>query len=220
MALKKNPKYDLKLKYKRTLEISMILSIGLLVSAFEFFPGLTGSSIEREKPQDVIRAIDEVEITRQDKPLPPPPRPPIPIEAPSDEMDDEDIEFESTELEDNQTQLPPPDPIAQEEEEEIEAIPFYAVQKKPEIIGGIAAIMKLIKYPELAKRAGIQGKVYIEAFVDKEGNVYNAVVVKGIGGGCNEEALAAVMKTKFVPAAQRGKPVPVKLTIPISFQLR
>ena len=89
----------------------------------------------------------------------------------------------------------------------------------PEPIGGIAEIQKKIEYPEIAKRAGLEGKVYVRAYVDENGNVTKAEVVKGLGGGCDEAALDAILKTKFSPGTQRGKPIKVQVTIPIIFKL-
>ncbi len=90
----------------------------------------------------------------------------------------------------------------------------------PYPIGGIQAIQEKVHYTEIGIRAGIKGTVYIEAIIDEEGNVINAIVKISIGGGLDEEALNAVLNTKFVPGKQRGKPVKVKLVIPIKFVLR
>ncbi len=72
----------------------------------------------------------------------------------------------------------------------------------------------------MARRAEIEGKVVIEAVVDKQGNIIDAFVKKGIGGGLDEVALDAVKNTKFHPGMQRGKPVIVRISIPIKFVLR
>ncbi len=93
------------------------------------------------------------------------------------------------------------------------------VENMPGPIGGMFAIQEKIKYPEIAKRAGIQGKVIIQAFIDENGNVVHAKVLNGIGGGCDEMAVDAVKKTKFNPGTQNGKPVKVQVTIPIVFKL-
>lgn len=90
----------------------------------------------------------------------------------------------------------------------------------PEIMGGLYSIQKNIRYPEIAKRAGIEGKVFVLAFIDEEGNVANARVVKGIGAGCDEAALDAVKGVKFNPGRHQGKPVKVQVTIPIQFKLQ
>jgi periplasmic protein TonB len=105
--------------------------------------------------------------------------------------------------------------------EEKEAAPTYfvAVEEMPEPIGGIKAIQEKITYPEIAKRAGVEGKVYILAFVDESGNVTKASVLKGIGAGCDEAARDAVLATKFKPGKQRGVAVKVQVSIPVVFKL-
>lgn len=97
---------------------------------------------------------------------------------------------------------------------------LVSTEVMPELIGGLSSIQSKIKYPEIAKRAGIEGKVYVLAFIDETGNVANAKIIKGIGAGCDEAALDAVKQTKFTPGRQRGKPVKVQVTIPIVFKLQ
>jgi len=97
---------------------------------------------------------------------------------------------------------------------------LIAADEMPEPIGGLASIQKNIRYPQLAKLAGIEGKVYVLAFLDEEGNVANARVIKGIGAGCDEAALEAIKVVKFTPARNNGEPVKVQVTIPIVFKLK
>ena len=96
---------------------------------------------------------------------------------------------------------------------------FIQVEEMPAPIGGIKGIQEKIHYPELAKRTGIEGRVYIKAYIDKKGNVVKAEIIKGLDGGCNEEALKAVKETKFIPGRQKGKAVNVQVSIPILFKL-
>lgn len=215
MALPKNPKVDLKLKYRKVFEISIIISLLLMILAFKYFPHFKGKQMEQINAQELVE-IEDVEITKQETAPPPPPKPPIPIEAPSDD-DLEDIEIEDTEIDMEADVAPPPPPPAEEEEIPVEF--FVAVEEMPQPIGGIEGIQKKIIYPEIAKRAGVQGRVYVKAFVDEGGNVKKAEVIKGIGAGCDEAAVAAVLKTKFKPGKQRGKPVRVQVSIPILFKL-
>jgi TonB family protein len=97
---------------------------------------------------------------------------------------------------------------------------FVAVEEMPGPIGGMYAIQSRIKYPENAKNQGIEGKVFIQAFIDETGNVIKANVIKGAGYGLDEAALSAVKQTKFTPGKQKGKPVKVQVTIPIVFKLQ
>lgn len=77
-----------------------------------------------------------------------------------------------------------------------------------------------VVYPELAVKVNIQGKVYVEAFIDENGDVFDVVLLKGIGGGCDEAAINAVKSVKFNPGKQRGKAVKVRVGIPIVFKLQ
>lgn len=97
---------------------------------------------------------------------------------------------------------------------------FIAVEEMPELVGGLKSIQQKIIYPNTAKQNGIEGKVYVLAFIDENGNVVEAKIIKGIGGGCDEAALNAVKETKFIPGKQRGKPVKVQVSIPIVFKLQ
>lgn len=97
---------------------------------------------------------------------------------------------------------------------------FVKVEEMPEPIGGMYSIQSKIKYPEEAKRNGVEGKVFIQAFIDEAGNVVEAKVIKGVDNELDEAALEAVKQTKFTPGKQEGKPVKVQVTIPIVFKLQ
>ncbi len=96
---------------------------------------------------------------------------------------------------------------------------FVAVEEMPEPIGGLMAIQQKIIYPEIAKRAGIEGRVMVLTFIDEKGNVEKTSVLRSIGAGLDEAAVKAIMETKFKPGKQRGKPVKVQVVIPIQFKL-
>lgn len=97
---------------------------------------------------------------------------------------------------------------------------FVVVDEMPELIGGLASIANGVEYPEEARRAEIEGRVYIQFIVNEEGDVENPRVIRGIGGGADEEALRVVRKAKFRPGMQRGKPVRVQYSLPIVFRLQ
>ncbi len=92
-------------------------------------------------------------------------------------------------------------------------------EQMPEPVGGLEGIYKSIKYPELAIKSGVQGKVYVLAFINEDGKVEDVKIVKGIGAGCDEAAIDAVKKSKFVPAKSGGKNVKVKMSLQIQFKL-
>jgi periplasmic protein TonB len=102
--------------------------------------------------------------------------------------------------------------------------PFIAVEIQPEFMGGRAAFMKFLqknlKYPQPASSAGIGGKVFVEFVVSRDGKIQQAHVVKGVGFGCDEEALRVVnLMPNWQPGRQSGREVPVRFTLPIAFVL-
>lgn len=95
----------------------------------------------------------------------------------------------------------------------------------PEFPGGPDAMHAYlgdqIRYPSMARNANIQGTVWIEFLVDKNGNIVNAKIIRGIGGGCDREALRVVESMpRWKPGKQRGIPVVVRYRLPIKFKLR
>ena len=94
---------------------------------------------------------------------------------------------------------------------------FVAVDQMPVPIGGSAALNARVFYPPVAKANGIQGTVYILAFIDERGYVKKVSLIKGIGYGCDQAAERAVKDTRFEPGAMHGIPVKVQMTIPIEF---
>lgn len=93
------------------------------------------------------------------------------------------------------------------------------LDKMPSIKGGIVELAKNIKYPEVAKKEGIMGKVFVKAVIDENGRVTEAEVVKSVNPELNEAAVNAVKLTKFIPGVKDGKNVKAEVTIPISFKL-
>jgi len=96
---------------------------------------------------------------------------------------------------------------------------FVVVEEMPQLIGGLQSIQTQIRYPEMARRAGIEGRVFIQFIVNEEGEVEHPRVMRGIGGGADEEALRVVSQAKFTPGMQRGRPVRVQYSLPIYFRI-
>lgn len=90
----------------------------------------------------------------------------------------------------------------------------------PTPVGGEAAIYKAIEYPEMAKNAKLEGKVYILVLINESGSVDDAKVIKGIGLGCDEAAVKAIKKAKFTPGKNGGAAIKAKLTMAITFKLK
>ncbi len=211
----KKPEVDIRAQYTKAIHIGLIISISLMIIAFRFFPNFDVGDRILVQDQEIID-IEEVEQTRQEDRPPPPPRPPIMIESPHSDLLD-DIDFFSSEL-DFYEDVPPPAPPASDDDE-FEGY-FVAVEEMPELIGGMQAIARNLVYPELARRAGVEGVVYILAFVDERGEVQHTEIARGIGAGCDEAAAEAVGKARFTPGKQRGQAVKVRVMVPVRFSLR
>ncbi len=110
---------------------------------------------------------------------------------------------------------PPPTKTPQNLDQDV----FVVVESMPELVGGQVGIQSKVEYPAAAKRAGIEGRVTVQFVVDKNGDVKNPKVIRGIGGGCDEEALRVVSQAKFTPGKQRGRNVEVQMSLPILFRL-
>lgn len=77
-----------------------------------------------------------------------------------------------------------------------------------------------LKYPELAKEKGIEGMVAISFVVREDGRVDDIAILRGIGGGCDEEAYRLVKESgKWIPGTFDGKAVPVQMRLPVQFKL-
>ncbi|MBZ0198229.1 MAG: energy transducer TonB [Ignavibacteriaceae bacterium] len=95
-------------------------------------------------------------------------------------------------------------------------LPFAEVMPEPE--GGIPALYKKIKYPNIAKQSGLEGKVYVLIYVNENGGVDDVKIIKSLGGGCDEAAIDAVKQTKFIPGKNKGAAVKVKLSLSVTFK--
>lgn len=219
MAILKTKKADLNIHYKKYFQISMILVLSILIAAFKFSPRSSEKHVIQDSGGCIINIIDVPQTDQNTRPQLPP-RPQIPEIATVDNI--VDIEFEPTDIDINANiskpiQLENPSNRIVENEEHI---PFFSVEIKPEIIGGLESILKNVYYTEIAKRAMIEGRVSIEFIVNQNGDVENAKVLKGISEELDLIALNAVKHAKFKPGLQRGKPVNVKMVIPIVFRLK
>jgi protein TonB len=220
----KKPGVDISASYTISLQTGLILSLLAMITLFRIDLQTDVKEIEFTQRDEVI-SIEEIVQTEQLTRPPPPPRPPVPVEVPND-MLVEEIELNlDASLDLSEALAIPPAPPAppaakkQDVKEPEEPEVFIAVEEMPELIGGLESVQKLIVYPEIAKKAGIEGRVFVQFVIDEKGNVTNPIILKGIGGGCDEAALEAVKKAKFTPGKQRGRPVRVQYSIPIVFRL-
>jgi len=205
--LKKVPEADLRLKYKKVLEVSISLSLIILIGVFYSFKKFDIAVKLPESP-DIKIEIMEIPPTQQIQRPPAPAKPLIPIEAEDDDMLD-DVTIEETDIVfDDYDDAPPPPP------DDDEIFEFFAVSDKPQIIKKEVPL-----YPDLARKAQIEGKVVVTVTIDKKGNVEKAIIFKSIPM-LDEDAVSAALRCKFKPAKQRDKFVKVKMNIPFDFKLR
>lgn len=226
MEEKKSPKANLENRKLMFMQIGMVISLLIAWLAFEH-----KSYDRREIDESLLNrevVIDEemVEITKQEEQKPQPvevPKQTTQLEIVEDDVEVEDIEINA---EVDQTEvLEEYVPVEVEEEEVSETEVFTIVEEMPAYPGGDAKLYeylgKNIKYPQIARESGIQGRVFVNFVVEPDGSVSNVKVMRGIGGGCDEEAVR-VIKTmpKWKPGKQRGKAVRVTYTIPVVFKLQ
>ncbi|MEZ4701312.1 MAG: TonB family protein [Rhodothermales bacterium] len=210
------------LTYGLALPAGLILALGIVLIAFRIPYNPTGGYTIVEVRQELV-ALEEIQQTRQELPPPAPPRPPVPIEVPNDVLlESEDLSLDAAldldeALLDVQPPLPAPPPAeVVEEEPEI----FVAVEQMPEMIGGVASLMKDVTYPEMARKASVEGSVIVQIVVDEEGMPRDPVILRSASELLDEAAVKAVMLQRFKPGRQRGRAVKVKMAIPVIFRLK
>lgn len=205
--------------YGLTLQLSIIGACLVLIGMFSL-PLYQQGSFEIEFVQQELVEMEEIVQTQQQLMPPPPPRPPVPVEVPNDEVLEDDVLDLDASLDINETlaALPPPPPPPVEEEEEEPEI-FVVVEEMPQMIGGMAALVKDLTYPQLAQQAGIEGMVVVQVVIDEEGRPLNPIIARSGSELLDDAAIEAVMKQNFKPGRQRGQPVKVQLAIPVRFQL-
>lgn len=228
MELKKSPKADLEGKRNIFIQIGLVIALGVTLLAFEWTTKVEQTeSLGAVMQQDVEDEI--IPITRVEEVKPPPPPPPPKVVEVLNIVDDDteiedELEMEDTEADEN-TVIDIAPVIQQEAEAEEESEVFFIVENMPEFPGGELALRKFIanaiKYPVIAQENGIQGKVYVNFVVDKDGSVTQARIARGVDQSLDKEALRVVNSLpKWKPGMQRGKAVRVSYTVPISFVLQ
>ena len=224
MELKKSPKADLENKKTLFRQVGLIAALAVVFLAFEY-KSYDARTINLE--QRIVEDIPEeiIPITEQNvkPPPPPPPQQVTVLEIVEDDVEVEDVEI-NVEVDQNvaiEVYIPP----VREEEEVVEQEIFTVVESMPEFPGGAGKMMEFIarniKYPPMARESGIQGRVFVNFVVEPDGSVSNVRVLRGIGGGCDEEAIRVVeAMPKWTPGRQRGKAVRVSFNLPVRFTLQ
>ena len=238
--------YELRKNYpKRVARSLMVLAgIGIATAAYAVILNMKPKEDKKVAMMKEVTLAEPPPIDPKKPPPPPPPEPPPPVKPTvkftppvikkDEEVKEEEKPPEIKELENKsagiKTQEGDPNGIDPGIVDPgpgtgaVEAPPpqiFTYVEQMPEPSVNVPDFLqKNLRYPDLAKENNIQGRVTLRFVVDEEGNVSDVNVVKGIGGGCDEEAKRVVMKMpKWKPGKQNGKAVKVYYTLPISFRL-
>ena len=212
MFTSKRPEVSLKMQYGKVVRVSLIGSLLALIVVFLAIPPL-----ESQEPvgEQEIEPITSVYVPPPvDRSAGPPPKEPgIPVESSREDIED-DVTIEPTDFRHYTIgELPPPP-------EPDPNIFRLGPENRPDPIGGYQALMRNVRYPELAREAGVEGTVTVRAFIDKNGKVTDAFVLRGVErSGLNEAAVDAVKKTTFRPAQQRDRSVGVWINLTINFRL-
>lgn len=223
MEAKKNPKADLGRKAGFFFSIALLITMSFVLFAFEFkqYETPIGEIVQRNTNQFDNTDVPITEIT---PPEPPKIVAPIIVEVPTDEeIDDEikiNINIETTEG----TSVPPVEITMPIEPEVASDEPWVFVEQSAAPAGGMKSFYqylgKEINYPAQARRMGVEGKVFVEFIVNRDGSLVDVKAIKGIGAGCDEEAVRVVSSSpKWSPGKQRGVPVRQKMVATVIFKL-
>ncbi|HCC51251.1 MAG TPA: energy transducer TonB [Porphyromonadaceae bacterium] len=230
MEIKKTPRADLEKDKSLSFLMGLAMALAILFVGFEW--GEKDLQVATDSGLTALIDEEEIEMTIQNEPPPPPPPEPEVIKEPDileiveDEEEVESIQIASSEDDASQAQVETyVAPVEEEEEEVDENFIFVTVEKMPEFPGGTLALLKWISdninYPPIAAENGISGRVYCTFTVNADGSVSDVEVARPVDPNLDKEALRVLKKLpKFQPGEQRGKPVRVKYSVPVRFQLK
>lgn len=227
MEVKKTDKANLEKKRGVFLQLGYVIVLGVILFAFEW--GTRPKEIDSLGQIGNIDLEEEIiPITRQQNEPPPPPPPPQATEVINIVQDDVEIEDELI-LDDTDVDQDTKVEIVEfeEEEEEVnEQEVFFVVEDMPTFQGQSSDAFRIyiqqnLKYPIIAQENGISGRVFVQFDVNTKGEITNVTVVRGVDPSLDREAVRVVKSSpKWTPGKQRGRPVRVRFTFPIVFQLQ
>jgi protein TonB len=210
----KNRDADDRRYYRKRLELSMIGALVLFIMLFHL-AGRLSFTVTPPESKEIIIAVEDIPVTQQAHKPPPPQRPTIPVPTDSEHIP-EDLTIESTEL--NLTDIPaPPPPPEDDMEEQI----FIAYDEPPEIIGGQAALLAKLKFPEIARRTGLDCLVVAKVLVGSDGQPRKVEILKVTQPEMQfeEAAIKALKQIEWRPAKQRDRAIATWVAIPVHFRL-
>jgi protein TonB len=224
MEPRKTNRADLEPKRPVFLQLGLIIAISASLVAFEWKTPDYGNTVL--PPRTGFEPDDDfIEIFKEKKPeLPKPPATTIfnVVDKTTDDFPEIEINIEidpGGKIEPyKMPEVLPDEPEAQDPEI------FYVAEDMPLFPGGDAALMKYLStntsYPTAAREAGISGIVYVTFIIETDGSVSSIAVLRSVAGGCTEEAVRVVSEMPtWTPGKQRGKPVRVRMNLPVKFTL-
>lgn len=224
MEPKKTEKADLTKKSSLFFSIGLVVTMTIIVMAFEYKTYDDTDVKDLGKQNNNMEEILEVPPTEQPPPPPPKIQQPQIIEVPDEEEIKEEIkvEFDAEITEDTKVSEITITEVEQPKEDVDEV--FLVVEESASPQGGMQAfyeyVNKKVKYPAQARRMGIEGKVFVEFVINRDGSIQDVKAIKGIGAGCDEEAVRVIQSAPaWKPGKQRGKPVRQRMVLPITFKL-
>lgn len=211
-----SPIKELKQNYPKRLELGLVIALALTIFMMQASKRIEMTSkfkkfeLSRLESQDIFQ-------TKQEKQTAAPERPSVPIASEDEDLlGDEDVNLDGLFDFDANLQAPPA-PIDPDEGMFV----FVPYDEAPEPIGGFLAIQNKLVYPEIARKAGVEGRVTVQAQIDVTGEVIRTKVVQSLGpNGCDEAAEKAIKAVKWKPAKQRDRAVKVWIAVPVDFRLR
>ncbi|HBU76751.1 MAG TPA: energy transducer TonB [Muricauda sp.] len=234
MEPKKNPKADVGRNSALYFVIGLAAVLALVYGAMEW------KKYDKVNDYDISMNVEdqldeEVPMTEQIKTPPPPPPPAAPevIEVVEDEEEVEETVIESTETSQEEEVIEIEEVEVEEVEEDI-SVPFAVIEDVPVFPGCENAkdkkacfqeqmqnhIRKNFRYPEIAQEMGVQGRVSVIFVIQKDGSIGN-IRMRGPDKNLEAEAMRIIQKLpKMTPGKQRGRPVKVPFSIPITFKLQ
>ncbi len=223
MEPKKTVSADLTRKSFLFFNIGLVTSLSLTIAAFSFKTKVSDRQSDLTNANAYVDELMDVPVTEQRPPQPKLEQPQI-VEVPDEKIIEEnitiDMDMEATES-DVSTSL---EPVKIDIEEEDPNTLFTIVEESASPVGGMDAfyayLARSIIYPNQARRMQIEGKVFVEFVVEKDGRITGVRTLKGIGAGCDEEAVRVLTNApKWTPAKQRGRTVRQKMVIPVNFRM-
>lgn len=227
MNIKKNEKADLENKKTTFLQLGLVVTIALILIAFEWTTTDKKDNVFADLQEEVLEE-EQAPITEEQEP--PQETPPEVNVTDIFEIVDNDVKIENEILfndlvtEDTQVAMYTWNPV--QEEEEVKDDVFMIVEDMPTFRGGDVQrfsnwVKERVKYPQIAQENGIQGKVFIGFIVEADGTVSNVTILRSVDKSLDDEAVRVVESSpKWNPGKQRGQPVRVRFSITVNFQLQ